>query len=557
MEKIKNYLNILIYLVLGILAVLPFFHTGFIMVHDNTQVARVLEMAKSLSDGMFPVRFVSDLGYGFGYPIFNFYAPLPYYMGAILSLIGFGPLIATNMVFVFATLLAGISMFFLVKEVFGKEAGLASSVVYLYFPYHALDVYVRGDLGEAFAYAFLPLVFLGFVKIFQKTKKDKVVKIFPWAFFTVFSFVFVIISHNLTAFMSLFFITPILVAQLFLSKRKAVFTLLNFSVLTLVFLLSAFYTLPAIFEMKYTNVFSQVGGGATYYDHFVCPVQLWDSPWGFGGSAKGCLDGISFRLGKINIVLFFVAFALFIFSKKKHFFTTFTFLLFMFSVFLTTSYSGLIWKLPYMDFLQYPWRFLNFSGLFLSVAIGYLVSLLIKRKQKYSFIIIGIVIFLTLVNNLKLFTPNGYEYVNYNESNYLKWTASKISDEYLPANFLKPQSEKEIQSSNFNIVAGEGTVRDLRIRTNYLEAQINLFTNSRIRVNKAYFPGWKLFVNGTEKSFEVEKDGLYFPLNKGDNILLFKYFATPIQQLGNFLALGGIGVILIGIIIYLKNEKTS
>ena len=55
---------------------------GFFPIHDNTQVQRVFEMSKSLRDGMFPVRWVSDMGYGFGYPIFNFYAPLAYYFGA-------------------------------------------------------------------------------------------------------------------------------------------------------------------------------------------------------------------------------------------------------------------------------------------------------------------------------------------------------------------------------------------------------------------------------------------------------------------------------------------
>ncbi len=557
MEKIKNYL-VLIYLFLGFFAVLPFFHSGFILVHDNTQVARVLEMAKSLGDGMSPVRFVPDLGYGFGYPIFNFYAPLPYYIGGILSLIGFGPLLSTNIAFIFATLLAGLSMFFLAKEVFGKEAGLVSSIIYLYFPYHALDIFVRGDLGEAFAYAFLPLVFLGFIKIFQKVEKGKITTIFPWGMFTIFSFTFVILSHNLSAFMSLFFIIPFLVAQFFLSKNKTLFISINFLVLILVFLLSAFYTVPAIFEMKYTNIFSQVGGGAAYFDHFVCPIQLWDSPWGFGGSAKGCLDGISFRLGKVNIILAGVSILLFFFSKKKHFFVFFAFLLFLFSIFMTTSYSGFIWKLPYMDFLQYPWRFLIFSGLFLSLIVGYLVSFLINLKQKYSCLILVFVITLTLLNNLKLFSPNGYEYVNYNDSKYLKWTVSKISDEYLPQNFKKPKFEKEVRNSTFDVVKGIGSVRNLTEKTNYLKTEINLSSNSLVRANKAYFPGWQLYVNGKKESFEVSNDGLYFRLEKGKNLLVLKYFSTSIQQLANLLSLTGLGAIVVGIIIYSKkNEKTS
>ena len=32
-------------------------------IHDDTQVARVYEMGKALSDSMFPVRWVEDLGF--------------------------------------------------------------------------------------------------------------------------------------------------------------------------------------------------------------------------------------------------------------------------------------------------------------------------------------------------------------------------------------------------------------------------------------------------------------------------------------------------------------
>ena len=58
------------------------------------------------------------------------------------------------------------------------------------------------------------------------------------------------------------------------------------------------------FEMGYTNVSSQVGGGADFKDHFVCLSQFWNSLWGFGGSTKGCIDGLSFRLGKIYVFTF-------------------------------------------------------------------------------------------------------------------------------------------------------------------------------------------------------------------------------------------------------------
>ena len=170
----KVFLPILAILILSIFTLIPLFHNGFFSVHDNTQVPRVFEMFSSLRDGVFPVRWVQDLGYGYGYPIFNFYSPLPYYIGGFLSFI-FTSLVATKIMFGIGIIVSGISMYLLVNAFYGKKAGVLSSAIYLYFPYHAVNLYVRGAVGEFYAYAFLPLVFLGlfgmaliFTEIFER-----------------------------------------------------------------------------------------------------------------------------------------------------------------------------------------------------------------------------------------------------------------------------------------------------------------------------------------------------------------------------------------------------
>jgi hypothetical protein len=58
-----------------------------------------------------------------------------------------------------------------------------------------------------------------------------------------------------------------------------------------------------------------------YKDHFLCIRQIWNSPWGFGQSIPGCqFDGMSFQIGKIQIILFLLGISFFIFNiffKKK------------------------------------------------------------------------------------------------------------------------------------------------------------------------------------------------------------------------------------------------
>ncbi|MCJ7792887.1 MAG: hypothetical protein MUP45_02835, partial [Candidatus Marinimicrobia bacterium] len=102
----KKYWGLLLVLLLSLGAIVPLFHPGFFPMHDDTQVVRVQQMAQALRDNQLPVRWVGDLGYGYGYPIFNFYAPLAYYVGAGFNLIGFGALQATKLMFLCGILLS-------------------------------------------------------------------------------------------------------------------------------------------------------------------------------------------------------------------------------------------------------------------------------------------------------------------------------------------------------------------------------------------------------------------------------------------------------------------
>lgn len=51
-----------------------------------------------------------------------------------------------------------------------KEIGTLSAILYMLMPYHLNDMYIRNALGEFLSYIFIPLVFLGIYKLFQKEK---------------------------------------------------------------------------------------------------------------------------------------------------------------------------------------------------------------------------------------------------------------------------------------------------------------------------------------------------------------------------------------------------
>jgi len=415
--------------------------------HDDTQVARVFEMGKMLGSGVFPVRWVPDLGYGYGYPIFNFYAPLAYYIGGLFILLGFDALSATKMMMALGVVLAGIFMYFLAREFFGKLGGIVAGLFYTYAPYHAINIYVRGDVAEFWAYAFIPLAFLGIYR------KDILIGSIGFAA--------IILSHNLTAMMVIPFLLIAILFNCYIAfKNKKSFIINPSSLILLLGLsLSAFYWIPALLEMKYTNVASQIGGGADFRDHFVCLPQLWLSPWGFGGSAKGCIDGMSFMIGKLHTIGSLVALVLaFITMRSKNYnsykyYILLAFAGFVISIFFTLGISKPIWEaIPLMAFFQYPWRFLILSSFFSSFLSGFIIWFLKKRAANIHFNTLmyystAIFIFFLLFFNIKFFVPQiifPATSKDYTNERVLKWVASKTSDEFLPPNFIKPKSEYEV-----------------------------------------------------------------------------------------------------------------
>ncbi|KKP58323.1 MAG: hypothetical protein UR48_C0005G0001, partial [Microgenomates group bacterium GW2011_GWD1_33_9] len=117
--------------------------------HDDLQVFRLYEMHKCTLDGQFPCRWVPDAGFGYGYPLMQFYPPMPYYPMELMVILGAGYFLPVKIMFALAFLLSGLGMYLFAREFFGKWGGVLASALYVYAPYHSVDIYVRGAMNEA------------------------------------------------------------------------------------------------------------------------------------------------------------------------------------------------------------------------------------------------------------------------------------------------------------------------------------------------------------------------------------------------------------------------
>src|SRR3990172_12363125 len=107
-------------------------------------------------------------------------------------------------------------------------------------------------------------------------------------------------------------ILPIYLIFLFLkTSEKKLFVVNCLLSIILALGLAAFFWLPAILEKKFTRVDQLLLTNlADFRIHFVYLQQLWNWTWGFGGSAQGLVDGISFKIGKLHIIVSLATFML-------------------------------------------------------------------------------------------------------------------------------------------------------------------------------------------------------------------------------------------------------
>ncbi|MGQ9518153.1 MAG: glycosyltransferase family 39 protein, partial [Anaerolineae bacterium] len=291
-------------LALSIFAWMPLLAPGyFFQAHDAPHTVFFLHaFDKALRDGYLIPRWATDFALGYGYPLFIFYAPLAYYVAEGFHLLGAGLTVAVKLTYVLGFFLSTVSMYFLGRRLFGRSAGLLAAMLYTYVPYHLVDVYVRCDLAESFAYLFLPLTLLGMLEVVEQGSRRSVA-------LAGLAYAGLMLTHNGTALI----FTPLLAGYvLFLLIRQGLgmgwgraarAAGLALAAGLLGVGISGFFFLPALLEREYIVQEQWIQGSFGYYKHFVFAGQLLSSFWGYGYAGEGLADEMPFQLGLFPVLL--------------------------------------------------------------------------------------------------------------------------------------------------------------------------------------------------------------------------------------------------------------
>jgi hypothetical protein len=86
-DWISKYKEWIFVFLIGMSVSWPLFAPGYFSHHDDLQVLRVYEMRQCIEDFQIPCRWSKNLGFGNGFPIYNYYGVFPYYIGGLISFV--------------------------------------------------------------------------------------------------------------------------------------------------------------------------------------------------------------------------------------------------------------------------------------------------------------------------------------------------------------------------------------------------------------------------------------------------------------------------------------
>jgi len=506
------------------------YNNYFFRVHDFTHGARIAEMAISLKEGHFPVRWSPNFGFGFGMPLFNFYAPFPYYLAALFFNLGFSLVFTIKFCLYFLpNLITLLGSYKLGKKAFGRLAGVILAAAYTLAPYRAVDLFVRGALGEIWAMAFLPWAIYALVSLAKNLKNKKQSKS-NYLLLTL-SLLGIVLSHNLTALMFIPFsalFAFILYFRINDYQFKKTLTKLWPVILTylLSFLLSAFYVLPSFMEKDFTKIDFIFSGYFEYHHHFLYIRQFFQRNWGYGGSAWGPEDGISFFLGWGQIFALFslvILFTTFLFENKKNlkqiihekkFFYSLAFGFFtLLALFMAILKSKLFWdKLSILRYIQFPWRWITVASLFIAILAA--LSILYFKKNLWRYLYALILLILILIN-ASFFRPDNYldnaESLYYADADRIQKEMSGILPDYIPLQMAKEQVLKKINQDYPQIWLNdeETSIKEFDFhvdRSHEKLVEVELSDTALVNFKIAYFPGWRAEIDGEATDISINQE---------------------------------------------------
>lgn len=478
-----------------IIAALPLFGARFIPTHDGEyHIIRFWQYYTMLADGNWFPRWAPQLNHGLGIPLFTFQYPLPNLIGSIFHFFGLSFVDSVKWTIGTGYILANIFSFFWMRRLFGAKIAGIAAVAGAFVPYWFIDIYIRGSVGEVWAFVF---VFASFLAVAARSGLGVAA-----------ATALLIVSHNI---MAVLFI-PIILLYAGLTRTRLVVSV-GMGVLA-----ASYFWIPALFELRFIRGLSNVN----IFDYFPQVYQLLIPSWGSG--YRGQISGgneMSYQIGIVPLLLAgFTAMHLIknhrIPEKKE---VLLAFWALVIAVFFMTPFSRPLWQsIPYSHLIQYPWRLLSVVLVMTPVLAGFVAA-----KFRLGW----------LVSVLAVVVAYGYSrpvtYEPRTDAYYLSHESLSRGTSSLGNAFQTTWLTGDAAVVD-TVAVTSGQVRVNKRTSTVWELSINATGSGILTVPVAYYPGWQLSAADYKVPGAPDSRGLLtFPVYEGAYTAVMYLGLTPWQ----------------------------
>jgi len=386
-------------LALSIFAVAPLLQPGYFWGANDARhhIYFLFEYDRSVQDGIWWPRWSPDFAFGYGYPFFNIYAPFSHFLAELLlRFLNFDHITAIETIFSLSIVGSAASMYVCVRSWIGRQSAVVAALVYVYIPYHLLNLYIRANLTESMAFIWLPLCFWTFRQAIIQSRLQWIIgAAVCYAGLMMTSNLVIVLFTPLLAIYILVLIwlygTPDATADLMLPTWVRLWHRLRRSItpaLAALFGLglSAVFWLPMFLERQYVRVDQWFDGRYNYSGHFIYLFQLFSPRWDFGTSGLGPDDSIGFQLGVAPTILACLGILITwrLVGKLRWEIATIGTVAVM-TICVGLPWATPLWEMPmvgtFLGFAQFPWRWFTVSAFCISLLSGLFMHPLVSTKD--------------------------------------------------------------------------------------------------------------------------------------------------------------------------------
>ncbi len=555
----------LAFVALALPLMLPFLQPGLPATADaEIHLHRLVSAAVNIENGYIWPRWTPYLHGDYGYPIHNFYAPGIHIIGGLIYLVtNLDPVIILKLMQFAFTLAYPAGAYLLVRRYGGRAGGLVSAAAYLYVPFRFHELWLQTNLSQFGAMALLPWLLWAVDRCREQPSLRRMSLIGVLL-------AGIVLIHHPTAFLFAPFAAlyaAVLNAGTARSTRQWVIgTAWAAGGFVVGLALSAVFWLPALLELRYTQISQQQTGLLSFAGNFVMPEDLLAGAGLIDRSARDL--PLLLRLGLPHWTLTGVAAVAVIWMALRRrtsrdypagmrrlvLIALVNAVLLALCAFMMTPYSERVWRvLPVANLVVYPWRLLGVTAVLTMMSAALIPSLFPSRWRTWA--AGGLVLVFTFSSVPLLYAPLDFDQpsaptvVGAHEYEGKTGNVGLTSgNEYLP---------QWAQQRPLGLLGGERPAREWRVAIEVLPLDASAQPvdcgrgrscfvvespgSGRMVLHQMYFPGWSVLVNGlpAETDPEGERGLLSLVVPAGGSRVEVWYGGTTAQQAAGWISLMG------------------